>query len=371
MMPLISLFLVDYLKTAPAFIGIFTVSVAISGIGFNYVLGNLLDKGIDAKKLFLVSATALCASAFAFATITNIWVVLVVGVILFSLGNASIPLLLGMIRLHADQSGLNSAKLNAQMRSGVSMVWIVGPPIAFTLVGAIGFPSTYYTAALLILVVIALTFWFLPSFYKKNVRKSTDDKEQPIPLTFWMLGLMIVMVNTSNSLYMTSMPLFVTQELMHPNVIAGLLMGLTAAIEIPIMLMAPRLGIRFGQLRVTLVAIAMSVVFYGAIGFTSNIVGLVALQVLNGLYFGMFVGLGITIIQDALTERVGFASAFYTNGMRIGSMVGSASAGILAQFIGFHLAVYGAMVSSVLAFLCLLWVVKAPSNTTPLVKESA
>lgn len=362
MMPLISLFLVDHLKTPPAFIGIFTVSVAITGIGFNYVLGNLLDKGIDAKKLFLISASALCLSAFGFATITNVWFVLLTGVILFALGNASIPLLLGMIRLHADQSGLNSAKLNAQMRSGVSMVWIVGPPIAFTLVGAIGFPSTYYTAALLILIVLVLTLWFLPSFYKQNTNKSAESRNERIPLTFWMLGLMIVMVNTSNSLYMTSMPLFVTQELMHPNLIAGILMGLTAAIEIPIMLMAPRLGIHFGQLRVTLVAIAMSIIFYGAIGFTSNMAGLVALQVLNGLYFGLFVGLGITIIQDALPERVGFASAFYTNGMRIGSMVGSASAGILAQFIGFHLAVYGAMASSLLAFLCLLWVIKTPSS---------
>lgn len=64
--------------------------------------------------------------------------------------------------------------------------------------------------------------------------------------------------------------------------------------------------------------------------------GLIILQLLNGLFFGIFVGLGLTLVQDALPERSGFASAFYSNAMRTGMMAGNGIAGLTAQLASFR-----------------------------------
>jgi len=69
--------------------------------------------------------------------------------------------------------------------------------------------------------------------------------------------------------------------------------------------------------------------------FNTSINIFLALQILNGLFFGIFVGLGITIMQDFAPTAVGKASAFYTNAMLVGTMIGTSTMGVISQYFGF------------------------------------
>lgn len=355
-LPIMSLFLITQLNTPPAYIGFFTVSTAIGSILANQLAGKLIDKGVDAKKLLLVALTALIFSGVLFSQLQHFWQAVIVGLFVFSIGNTCIPILLSIIRRHADRSALPSTELNAQMRSGVSMVWIIAPALSFTFVGQFGFSITYLTCAAIAGVAFILALLFLPSFAFKKTNNTDIEKQAPIALHFWLLGLVVFFGNFANGLYFTAMPLVITQDLNLPEYSVGVLMGITAALEIPAMLLAPRWSIRWGRTRIFNLAFVFGVLYYSLLQFADTLVLLMALQVLNGLFFGIFIGLGISMMQDELPEQVGFASAFHTNAMRVGSMFGSSSAGILAQFLGFQKALLGSVSAVSLAFLVLIFV---------------
>jgi len=106
---------------------------------------------------------------------------------------------------------------------------------------------------------------------------------------------------------------------------------------------------------------AAAVLYYVGIYTVQNLLGMMALQLLNGFFFGIFVGLGLTAVQNHLAEHSGFASAFYTSTLRTGSMLGSALAGVLGQYLGFHNALLGSLMLALGSVLCLGLVWLKPS----------
>ncbi|EAR10444.1 sugar efflux transporter [Reinekea blandensis] len=354
-LPIMSLFLIQNLNAPPAMIGFFTVTTALLSLVTNQQAGKFVDAGTNAKTLLIISLVALVTTGLLFSIFTHFWQAVLIGAPIFALGNTSIPILLSMIRQHADQSGLQSTKINAQMRSGVSLMWIIGPAMSFSVVGWLGFSATYLTASTIAFIALALTFFRLPDYTRPVTQRTTKETVHgPVPMRFWLYSGVILFGNLANALYITAMPLVITESLNMAESWVGILMGITAALEIPAMLMAPRWSERFGRARLVTFAFLLAIIFYGCLLWTQHIILLMVLQLLNGLFFGIFVGLGISILQDELPQRVGWASAFHTNTMRIGSMAGSSTAGILAQWFGFQQAFAGSLISALLAIVLLI-----------------
>ncbi len=352
-LPVIPIFLVEHLKVAPALIGLFTVSSAISGIYVSKRIGDFSDRGISDRALFLITVMAIVVSGLGFAFLSHFWQAVFIGVVFMGLARASITQILSMIRKFAVSTGRDATKFNSQMRSSVSMVWVVGPPLAFIVVGSYGFQANFLMAAFIGVCVLVLARFALPN----TSSPKSDDKTRdiaPMPLVIWVLGGVVFFANIANSLYITSMPLFVTRELGLSLNTPGLLFGLTAAIEIPIMLLAGQWAARFGILRMLLVAFVSAIAFYISLQFATGLVGLLLIQLFNGIFFGVFVGLGVSLFQDELPSRTGAASAFYTNSMAIGAMCGSTMAGLLAQWWSFKVALLGSLVSVCIALVGLI-----------------
>ncbi|MEJ2044457.1 MAG: MFS transporter [Reinekea sp.] len=328
-LPIMSMFLVDHLGTDPIYIGVFTVSTAVMSLLVNRNIGNLIDRGISAKTLFLMANSSLVITGFLFSVIDAFWQAVLVGVTLFSAGNSCIPILLVMIRRHADQSGLRSAELNAQMRGGVSIMWIVGPALSFSCIEKFGFSFTYVLAASMALLALLLGVWLLPD-YPQPVVSATKAKEafKRPSSRFWLFGSVILLGNFCNGLYIVAMPLYIKQDLGLAESAVGLMLGLAAALEV-----------------------------FLTVQLADSYALLLFAQLFNGLFYGIFAGLGISILQDELPERTGYASSFYTNALRTGSMFGSSSAGILAQFYGYHNSLIGSLVGAVLA-LTVLYIIR-------------
>ncbi|GGA69580.1 sugar efflux transporter SetB [Neiella marina] len=364
-MPIMSYFLIKHLQTPPSYIGIYTIATALSGILFSQLLGNLLDRGKPGLPLFTAAMVSALLAGVAFANATNFWQALLAGIVLMGFASASFPLLLAMIRNYADNSGKNSLAINSQMRCGVSLVWIIGPTMAFTTVDLLGFSANFYLSALLCLLVIVMAWTCLPSL---TMVKKPDAVEQPkgtLSLQLWLLGAVMMMGNLANTLYLTALPLYLTEELALPVSLPGMLMGLTAGLEIPIMLLVPRWAARFGQYRIFAIGFGFALLFYAGLQIAESPLHLFVLQAFNAIYFGIFAGLGISLIQDAASTRLGFASAFYTNTMRTGMMCGTALAGLLAQFWSFKQALLGSVVATLLAIgvmSCIVWLRRRSSN---------
>ncbi|EDP58801.1 sugar efflux transporter [Vibrio sp. AND4] len=356
-LPIMSVFLVGDIGASPSFIAYYSVSFALSGMMFSQWFGSLSDRGVNDRWLFLTSMVCILVSAVCFSFITEPWQALMVGIILMGPGNACIPLILSMIKRYADQAGKNITSLNTQMRSGVSVVWIIGPALAFVVADTWGYQTNFYIAFVLSILVIIITAKYLPSFNQTTQASLTSDRQKsPVTMIAFLLGLVIFLGNLANHVYLTAMPLYLTQELNIPLYFPGFLLGLTALFEIPVMLYAAKLSERYGKGQIMVFGLLCAMVYYGFMPFVTSIQLLLLLQVFNGLFYGVFVGLGITIIQDAFPKKGGFASAYYTNMMRIGMMFGTSIAGFIAQYFDFQTALFASLASILFALPLMLYV---------------
>ncbi len=354
-LPVMSTFLVEGLKAQPTFITLYSIGFATSGIICNQWMGRMVDRGYSNKKLFLFSLVAIFVSAIAFLLCNNAWQAFLTGVFLMGPGNASVPLLLSMIRHYSVSSQENSTRLNSQMRAGVSLVWIVGPALAFFMADAYGFRFNFIASAVLAGFVTLYSLFMLNPADVQPVSHSVKKAEKnPVPLIVWLLGGVIILCNLSYHLYISAMPLYLMREINLPVYFPGLLLGLTALLEIPVMLIASGLSERYGKFKVMLAGFVSALIYYSLLQFADTMLSLLFLQIFNALFYGTFVGLGVTMIQEALPEKRGFSSAFYSNAMRTGMMAGTSLTGLLAQFYNFKIALLTPLVTISLAAVILI-----------------
>ncbi|UGS47758.1 sugar efflux transporter [Kosakonia cowanii] len=356
-LPVMSLFLINGLHASPIFITFYSLGFALSGLFFSQLMGSLADKGHPVRQLFMISVTSLFLAGLAFSFCRQPIEALVIGILLMGPGNASIPLLLSMIRKHSLTAGLNATRLNTQMRSGVSIVWIAGPALAFVFADRFGFTFNFLASALLAAITL-LVSQLLLSKDKNSVDTGRAEKTQaskaPITGMIWALGAVMMLANLSNNMYLTIMPLYLVHELNLPASFPGFLLGATAIMEIPVMLAAAHLAEKTGKEPLIMVGFLFAAVYYSLLQLATNMTELIVLQLFNGLFFGIFVGLGISVIQDALPERSGFASAFHSNAMRTGMMAGNGIAGLMAQLAGFKMTLLVPLLSVCCAALLML-----------------
>ncbi len=353
-LPIMSLFLVNELNVEPAFIGIYTSLTALMTVMVSQKLTGLIDKGVSSKLLFVISLVGILLSAISFSLASEFWHVLLIGCILMPIAASSIPLILTIIRKYADSTGKHSTKLNSQMRSSVSVLWIFGPPLAFLSVDKLGFESNFHLAAFIACIVIVLVvILFRPPVTKLAVKKHDDTVKLPRPI--WFLACVILLANIANSAYINAMPIYLTKELGLSVSYPGLLLSLTAAIEIPVMLLAVSWSQRFGKMAILKCGFVAAAIFYLGMYFSSSFTSFLVLQIFNGFFFGIFVGLGVTVMQDFAPKCVGKASAFYTNAMMIGTMLGTSGMGVISQYYGFKASFLLCLASVLMSFIALMY----------------
>lgn len=358
-LPVMSLFLVSGLHTEPAYIGLYTTLTALMTVIVSQKMTGLMDKGVPGKRLLLISLTGIVAAALGFSVATEFWHAMLVGCLLMPFASSSIPLILTIIRHYADASGKNSTKLNSQMRSSVSMLWVFGPPLAFLSVDQLGFATNFRTSAMIAVFVIAWVVVALvqPASQPAEADSVTGKSTKPGQLgaEVWMLGAVMMLANMANSAYINTMPLYLTKDLGLSTAYPGWLMGAAAAVEIPVMLLVAGWSLRWGKLWIMKAAFVCAMVYYVVIYFTSSLAIIMTMQLMNGLFFGIFAGLGVTLMQDYAGNNIGKASAFYTNAMLVGTMLGSSTMGLVSQYWGFKAPFLLCLSSIVMAFVGMSW----------------
>lgn len=352
--PLMSLFIIEGLQTPPVYLGVYMVAVTITGLIISQWLGGMADKGTSARKLFMVAVSGMVCALVTFANATAFWQVLLAGVLFLAMGNAAIPQMMTVARQWAGrQQNIDITSFNSRLRAAISFAWVGGPPLGYLLASGGEFSRSFYFAAACALVALIFAFKFIPDYSAKKSQHSSEPAAAA-SLSFWLLGLAIMLGSTGNIMYSSALPLYSITELGFAEHTPGLFMGVVALLEIPIMLYGAKLAKRYSKVSMLVVAFCCAIVFYLGVFFATQVWHLIALQVLNGLFYGIFAGIGLTVLQDQLPERIGFTSAFYTNAIKLGVMCGAGATGVIAQFHSFRFASLGSMLAASLALGCLI-----------------
>ncbi len=151
----------------------------------------------------------------------------------------------------------------------------------------------FYLSAAVALVVLVLSLYALDeSKAQKPANTGKGLSLKDVPAAVWLLGAVTFCANMANSTYVSAMPLYLTQQMAWSKSLPGILLGITAAIEIPVMLLAARWSESFGKEKVVMLGFFLALLFYGGLQMVDSIAGLFVLQILNRTFNGTLVDCG-------------------------------------------------------------------------------
>jgi len=353
--PTLSLFLTSEVQVRPFMVGLFFTFNAVIGILVSQLLARYSDRKGDRKTLILYCCLLGALASLLFAWNRSYFVLLLVGVLLSSFGSSATSQMFALAREHADKTGRESVMFSSVMRAQISLAWMIGPPLAFALALGYGFRTMYLTAAIAFVLCAVIVRYLLPSMRKKTLVTAmpvqAPRQHRRATLT---LFIACTLMWSCNGLYLITMPLYVVNELHLPEKLAGIMMGLAAGLEIPIMLLAGYYAKRFGKRLLMRIAAVAGLLFYSGTLLFDGEMQMLVLQGLNAVFIGILAGIGMIYFQDMMPGQAGAATTLFTNSTRMGWIVGGALAGAVAQFWSYHGVLWFAVVMMAAAIACLL-----------------
>lgn len=357
--PLTSLFLVEQLNASPMMLSLYMVVAVISSVSVSQVIAGKSDRGWQRKTILLISVSCQLVTVLSFIFIREYWIAIAVVALLGSISGAAFGQLFALGREYGDKYVTDSASFVSTMRAGIAIAWVFGPPLAFLLKAAYGFESSFTVAAIVIALSILVIFRGIP-----NVKRNPRVEKEPSranggwvssvnPLVF-IYCLIIVLAFAANNLYIVSMPLYLSQELKVDANWLGVLFGVAALCEIPVMLWAGKLARRWRALTIMKVGIASGVLFYSVMLVATNYTHLIVAQILNGIFIGTCATLGMVVMQDMMKDKLGTASTLFSNMLQLSMLVSSLSVGIVGELFNYYSSFYVSLLGVSLALILLI-----------------
>jgi SET family sugar efflux transporter-like MFS transporter len=232
---------------------------------------------------------------------------------------------------HLKHSG---ASLTDSMntRAIVSFAWVAGPPLATFIIGTLGNRAILLAIGAVAVLNIGTTAAMISRRPRRPAEREavagSDGSSQTMSkgaIATVFLGF--IALQAANRSAVSIMSLFVTQELGMDVMWAGVILGVSAALEIPALLLIGRLGRRFSSRALLISGCIAGIAYYAAMAAATSPVVLIALQVLNAWSFAMVAGVGLTLFQQII-PRPGLASGLFANAARLGAIVSGAVIGI-------------------------------------------
>lgn len=357
--PFLALFLSAEVKAGPVKVTAFLIAAPLAGVIAAWVIGRLSDRRAIRRALLIGAALAGVAGSAVAAVVRDYWVLLGLAVTAFALAGSLFPQTFAYARQVLLQHDPGRAAMGiSSLRTVFSIAWVAGPPLAAWLLSAGGFRYVYGTAAVMYLLAAVVAIVWLEPLGPVPVTEPAVRADPPHSSSRASLILIAVgftLLQCPLTLGAQTLPLYVSEVLGGRVSDAGLLLGLCAALEIPLMLAFGALTTRI-PIRALILGGAVCGVAYYAIATAVTSVGpLYPAQIVNALFIASVTGLGISYVQDLLPAEPGRATTLFTNTFPIGSMLAGPLFG-LAQNFGFRWA-YAISTALCLAGLVVLMIV--------------
>ncbi|MDU0293910.1 sugar efflux transporter [Saccharothrix longispora] len=352
--PFMALFLVKELQAGPFAVGAFLLVGALASIVLSTLVGRFSDTR-DVRRTLMFAASVVGAVALAlFAVLRDYWLLLAVSVTLWAFSASHMPQMFAYARQLLDRSrSTRGAFAISGLRTTLSVAWVGGPPLGALLMTAAGFTGLFTAAAAMYVLTAVATLIWLPRLGPDPV-VTADVDHRPDPRGgFLLASAAFVLLQGATAVGVAAMPLFITEDLGGTAGDAGLVLGLCAALEIPLMLGFGALAVRFDHRVLVLAGGALALAYYSVMVLVQATWQVMAAQVLHAVVISAVMGVGISYFQDLAPDRPGYATTLYTNTARISAMTSGPLLGA-AQHFGYRTAYGMGLVMSVLGLALLL-----------------
>ncbi|PPK65286.1 MFS transporter [Actinokineospora auranticolor] len=346
--PFLSLFLTRELGADPVALGGFLLATPIAGVVVSTLIGRLSDRREIRRLVLLVGGVAGAAGWAAFVVVRDYWALLAVSVTVIAVSAALIPQVFAFARQVSERSGSSRAPVVVSaLRTVISVSWVAGPPLAALLLATTGFKGLFAAVAVCYAAVAALTVW-LPRASPETTAPPADAAgEGGASSRLWLAVPALVLIQAAGGLGVTTMPLFVSETLHGTEAEAGLVLGLCAALEIPLMVWFGVLATRVSQYLLVLGGAALAIVYHAIMVATGQVWQVAAAQVVNAVVIAAVAGVGISYFQSLAPGRPGAATTMFSNTTVTGMMISGPLLGVAAK-VGYR---YSYLMSAVMVAL--------------------
>jgi SET family sugar efflux transporter-like MFS transporter len=360
--PFLSLFLSTAVHAGPVKVTVFLVAAPLAGVLASSLIGRLSDRRAIRRPLLIGTSVAGVLGSGLTAFVRDYWILLALAVTATALAGALFPQSFAYARqvLARDSPG-QAAMGVSTLRTVFSVAWVAGPPLAAFLLESGGFGYLYGLAAAMYAIAALIAIRWLDeveapasAFSDADARPVEDAPET----SRWRLLLTVAgftLLQCPLTLGAQALPLFIGTDLGGHVADAGLILGLCALLEIPLMLGFGWLTTRVRLRALVLAGAGCGVAYEVLATFAPGVGVLAAGQIANAVFIASVSGLGITYLQDMLPGYPGRATTLFTNTFPIGAVLAGPLFGLAQQF-GFRLA-YGIGAVLCAAGLLLLFVV--------------
>jgi SET family sugar efflux transporter-like MFS transporter len=362
--PFLSLFLSTAVRAGPVKVTVFLVAAPLAGVIVATWMGRLSDRRPIRRQLLIAASVAGVLGTGVTAFVREYWILLALAVTAAAIAGSLFSQSFAYAQqVFARRDPAGAAMGISILRTIFSVAWVAGPPLAAVLLTAGGFGYVYTMAAVTYAIAaLVATFWLDEIGAGATAPAGPPDPADSVPAddrpdasrwTLWLTAGGFTLLQCPLTLGVQALPLFIRVDLHGGIDDSGLILGLCAFLEIPLLLGFGWLATRI-RLRVLLLFGASCGVAYEVVAATATVVGvLVAGQLLNALFIAAFSGLGIIYVQDMLPRNPGRATTLFTNSFPIGALLAGPLFG-LAQHYGFRLAYVFCAVLCAAGFLVLL-----------------
>lgn len=343
-LPTFSLFLAKEIGARPLLVGLPFAGIALASLVYNHYLGRWSDQLRDRRSLMCVLCCLGMLVCLLFAFSRNYWLVATTAVLLFSLAMVAFAQMLAYSLDYAE-GAIAPERIplfNALVRAQIAFAWVIGPPAGFLLASYIGFRWSYSIAAVLYLLV-GVACLKLPDLASHKMAGGEQAPDLvPLSLTpaakqsLIFCALAFSLLWGVNNAYLISLPIHLEENLKLGTQWTGWVMGTTAALEVPFMLLAGYYAARLSPIVLIRVAAVAALLLYLGVYWAGQLWQLFALQIFNAAFIGILAGLAVSVIQLLMPGRSGAASGLYSNTIHMGNLISSLLVGVVADYLGYQ-----------------------------------
>lgn len=353
--PFIGFYIIQVLGHPPATLGLYSVTAMVASIIASRTYGERVDAGVRVRPLLLLSVFGAFIAA---AAATSGHLALLVAVTATGMGfsNAASTLIFSYGRYHGRVKALDAPAYNAFLRTMVSLAWMLLPAAAYLILDLAGAQAVFMNAMLMAAIWGGLALAFVPrgqTCPMERRKEGDNDTRRNLPLL--MAAAASFCMSFAHALCASALPVFLVREVGLPDYVPGLSLSVKCAMEVLLILLAPRIMRRVSARILLCISAVMAIVAFNVIASVQTLPAMLFGAALEGAYYGLCAGTCLTFVQGFARGRTARATALYMNSIFLAGLFAVPLMGFVSQYASFgtsiRLASVGAGAALLLLFL--------------------